>query len=238
MFFAAFEKKWWRMGDSDNKSEKNPADNFKDTIEEFEYKNVQSVNEIEELEDAALHTAQADWIEGEEKIEHINESRVESFPEDEEDEEEVFTNDDNFEQVDPHAPPAFELDDFEEDAPSQRRDKPKLRISTVKEFFNTEILYRYDILEDFDRDAIKGDYRIELTGDQSGTWSIALGKNIEILNEYKDAPVTLKMDSEDFLSIVNGKINSQIALVSRRVRIEGDTKKASLLQNILAPRTE
>jgi hypothetical protein len=155
-----------------------------------------------------------------------------------EEEEEVFTNTDNYEQVDPHAPPAFDFDESFDDPKDNRKQSNNLRVGSAKEFFSTEILYRYDILEQYDREAIRGNYSIELYGHESGTWSITLDKDILVRSEKKESEVLLRIDSDDFLSIVNGKINSQIALVSKRVEVIGNTKKASLLQNILAPRSE
>lgn len=240
MFFAAFEKKWWKLSDSKSdegvKQDHSTAENLQGSAHA----------DFAEIEEAARHTALQDWQAGEKIIEHADEitDADERGREDEidDEDEEVFTNSDNYEQVDPHAPPAFDLDDkddaFGDDYEDVKSHKRKPRISSVKEFFNTEILYRYDIMEDADRDELKGDYSIEITGEDASVWTISLSRDITIKNEKNNTPVTLRVDSNDFLSIVNGKLNCQIALVSRRVRIEGDTKKASLLQNILAPRPE
>jgi len=234
MFFAVFEKKWWKSGSADE-SKKSKQENPTESKKSVESDVVD--DEISEINDAVSHTSTNDWEKSERKLEVQDESDEEDFDED------VFTNSDNFEQVDPHAPAPFNLDEdnFQEE-PVDRRRPQKSRVGSVKEFFTTEILYRYDILNDADRNAIKGDYLIELTGETSGFWNVNLDRDITITQpENKpnnNALVTLKFDSEDFISIVNGKINSQIALVSKRVKITGDSRKASLLQNIIAPITE
>lgn len=237
MLFAAFEKKWWKSSDSKN-----------DSLEQAkseQSENLSSNVGDEEILVAAKNTDTSDWIKGEKKIEKNTDEDFEEIMNDDhesDEDEEVFSNSDNYEQVDPHAPPAFALDDkedeFDEEFEDTRPSRKKLRVGSIKEFFNTEILYRYDIMNDDEREELIGNYRIELSGNDTSIWSINLGRDITVSNDKLDAPVVLKADSSDFLSIVNGKLNCQIALISKRVKIEGDTKKASLLQNILAPRPE
>jgi hypothetical protein len=223
MFFAAFEKKWWKS----SSSEKNDSESG----------NLNEISEerLEESEDK-FNLVNKENLDNYKDLNSDLEDR--SDEDEEEEEEEVFTNSDEYEQVDPHAPPAFDFDESFDEPKDLRKQSNNLRVGSAKEFFSTEILYRYDILEQFDRDAIRGNYSIELYGHETGTWSITLDKDILVRSEKKESEVLLRIDSDDFLSIVNGKINSQIALVSKRVEVIGNTKKASLLQNILAPRND
>ncbi len=111
----------------------------------------------------------------------------------------------------------------------------KSKIKSAKEFFNTEILYRHDILLQSERDRISGDYRIELKGYQGGIWSFSVGEDVKVVNRKLDAEVVLSMQQSDFLNIVNGELNPQIALLSRKIKVTGDIKKAIALQSLFAP---
>ena len=114
----------------------------------------------------------------------------------------------------------------------------KARIASAKEFFATEILYRYDILLKEERERILGQYRIELKGYQGGVWSIDIGDDISVVNRREDAPVVLTMQQIDFMRIVNGELNPQMAILARKVKITGDIRKAVALQLLLAPSSE
>jgi hypothetical protein len=133
---------------------------------------------------------------------------------------------------------AYDLDQGER-LPSDVHHDEKLpwksKIESAKEFFNTEILYRHDILLAEERDRISGSYRIELKGYQGGIWSLDVGDDIEVVNRREDADVVLAMQQKDFLRVVNGELNPQLALLSRKIKVTGDIKKAVALQSLLAP---
>ena len=54
----------------------------------------------------------------------------------------------------------------------------------------------------------------------------------------KDPEVTLEISSRDFLEIVNGKLNPQLALLSKKIKVNGNMDKAIKIQDILAPRAQ
>jgi putative sterol carrier protein len=114
--------------------------------------------------------------------------------------------------------------------------KPKYRLASAKEFFNTEILYRYDLLEDVEKEEIKGRYRIELKGFQGGIWTVDVNEEISVLNRAEEAEVILGMQQKDFLDIINGILNPQLAILSQKIKVVGDVKKAVFFQSVLAPR--
>ena len=68
--------------------------------------------------------------------------------------------------------PAFDLDRGAPISPTSHHPLPALEphvnVKSAKEFFNSEILYRFDILEDNDRNELQSRYRIELKGYQRG----------------------------------------------------------------------
>ena len=111
----------------------------------------------------------------------------------------------------------------------------KTKLASPKEFFNTEILYRYDILEDVDREILKGKYRIELKGYQGGVWTVALNDQVEVLNRAEDADVVFSMQQRDFIDLINGQLNPQLAMLSKKIRVSGDVKRAIHFQSLLSP---
>ncbi len=108
-------------------------------------------------------------------------------------------------------------------------------VRTAKEFFSSELLYRFDILEDEERDKISGKYRIELKGYQGGVWTISVGNDIEVVNRKEDADLVLIMQQRDFLQMVNGRLNPQLAILGSKIRLHGDVKRAVWFQSLLYP---
>jgi hypothetical protein len=111
-------------------------------------------------------------------------------------------------------------------------------VRTAKEFFNTELLYRFDILERHHREQIAGRYRIELKGYQGGVWSIIIGDDMEVVNRKEDAEIVLIMQQRDFLQMINGHLNPQLAILGNKMKIVGDVKKAVWFQSMLYPTIE
>jgi hypothetical protein len=241
MLFAAFEKKWWKalIGDQDTMSDDKNF-NLDSNVRSEEL----SSDDTHEIEEAVKMTSPKAWKEGED---FINES--EGLAPDEE----VVSLDDELDQDEEVfvSPPseyaeegAYDLDGKElsdDDYYDEDEEKSRVRedIESAKEFFNTEVLYRYDILDDERRAELIGRYRIEIRGDKGGVWTLDVNeKTINVISQREDADLVLMLHHEDFLSIVNGKLNPQIALVSQRVKVSGDSKKASLFQNIMSPMSD
>ena len=111
-------------------------------------------------------------------------------------------------------------------------------VGNAKEFFSTEILYRFDILEDHERKKLKGSYLIELQGDTGGSWTLEIEDDLEISNEKKDAEVTLNMRPKDFVLMVNGELNPQLSLLSGKFKVKGDYNKAVTIQTLLSPHSD
>ncbi len=109
------------------------------------------------------------------------------------------------------------------------------KVRSPKEFFNSEILYRFDILADEDRQNLRGRYRIELKGYQGGVWTILVGEQMDIVNRREDAEIVFTMQQSDFLHLVNGQLNPQLALFAQKMRVQGDVRRAVLFQDVLVP---
>jgi hypothetical protein len=116
--------------------------------------------------------------------------------------------------------------------------KPTSKVRSAKEFFSTEILYRFDILEMGDRRKIGGRYRIELKGNKGGIWTIFAGDDIEIVNRREDADLVFVMQHRDFIHMVNGDLNPQLAILAQKLKVQGELRQAVKFQTILLPYSE
>ena len=140
--------------------------------------------------------------------------------------------------VDDPLAPAYDLEHGEllEPAPASRNALPwSSRVQNAKEFFSSEMLYRYDLLEREQQKELKGRYRVELRGFKGGVWTIEIDNELGIVNRREDAEVVLSMQQRDFLQLVNGDLNPQLAILSQKMRVQGDVRRAIALQAILVP---
>ena len=124
-------------------------------------------------------------------------------------------------------------------APFQPAQLPwRSAIKSAKEFFNSELLYRFDVLEPEQHKALTGSYRVELKGYQGGIWSMHAGEELEVVNRREDADVVITMQQRDFLQLVNGRLNPQLAILGQKMRVQGDVRKALVFQELLCPINE
>jgi len=131
------------------------------------------------------------------------------------------------------------------------------KISSSKEFFSAELIYRFDILEVEERKKLLGSYRVELRGYNGGVWTINVGDKagdasgntaaagdeggdkagdgISVVNRREDAQIIFSMQQNDFLRLINGELNVQLALLAQKLKITGDLKKGFSFLGILIP---
>ena len=112
------------------------------------------------------------------------------------------------------------------------------KIESAKEYFQTELLYRYDLLEVDQREAVAGRYRIELKGNKGGIWTFTAGDQINVVNTREEADVVTSMQQRDFLSLVNGVLNPQLAILAKKIKIQGDLGTAMRFLELFAPSAE
>lgn len=108
-------------------------------------------------------------------------------------------------------------------------------VDSAKEFFKTEFIYRYDLLDDAQRAPKAGRYRFELKGFQGGIWTLILNQDMEIVNRREEADIVYTMQQKDFVHIVNGDINPQLAILAKKLRITGDMRKAINFLDLFVP---
>jgi hypothetical protein len=248
MFLAVFDRKWWKV------SKRNSNGVYPDMSEIIDKKPEDSSYPASEIEDVTNEEHDTASTDSDDNISMrypgvSNTESSENEPADDSDDtsadssdqgdEDIFSNNPGLlvDDTDPLAE-AYELSSEEppEDDETGNEVPINTNISSPGEFFQTELPSRYDILDESEKEQIKGKYRIEIRGSNGGVWTLTLDKELVIRPEKEEAELVLMLNSDDFLTLVNGKINPQLALASRRVKISGNSRKASLFQNILAPR--
>lgn len=137
--------------------------------------------------------------------------------------------------------PAYDLDDGElmDDEDEEGGQLPwSSRVEQARDFFNSELLYRFDLLERGQRESLRGAYRIEVRGNQGGIWTFTIGDELSIVNRREEADTVISCFQRDFLQIVNGEINPQLAILAQKMRITGDLARGISVQSLLSPQTE
>jgi putative sterol carrier protein len=103
-------------------------------------------------------------------------------------------------------------------------------IPSVQSYFET-------LDQRFNADAAKGltaVFQFELAGDNGGTWYIAVtdGK-MEWKKEAHASPgITIKMAADDYLKMINGKLNGQLAFMTGKMKIAGQVQLAMKMQSL------
>lgn len=82
---------------------------------------------------------------------------------------------------------------------------------------------------------INSSYQFTLTGDNGGEWYVDLTKpGGEVKSGTLETPgVTVTMAAKDFVDLVSGKLNGQMAFMQGKLKIKGDMSLALKLQQIL-----
>lgn len=106
---------------------------------------------------------------------------------------------------------------------------------TAKDIFETHIPDRLAKKPDLSTQ-IKSSYQFALTGDGGGSWYVDLTKpGGEVKSGTLETPgVTITMAAKDFVDLVAGKLNGQMAFMQGKLKIKGDMALALKLQQILS----
>lgn len=88
------------------------------------------------------------------------------------------------------------------------------------------------------KDKIKGMnaiYQWDITGDNGGKWNVVLKDDNVAVNEGAAASpnITLTLDSQNFMDLVTGKLNGQMAFLTGKLKIQGDMTLAMKLQSVI-----
>jgi putative sterol carrier protein len=78
-------------------------------------------------------------------------------------------------------------------------------------------------------------YQFNITGDEGGTWWVDTTKSGGEVGEGDNggAKCVITMASSDFVDMVSGKLNGQMAFMTGKLKIKGDMSLAMKLGNVL-----
>ncbi len=78
--------------------------------------------------------------------------------------------------------------------------------------------------------AVGAVYKFILEGDGGGTWIVALNSSPGITEGEGDAACTIKMTSQDYVDMLEGRTQGQDLFFAGKLQIEGDMALAMKLQ--------
>jgi putative sterol carrier protein len=89
----------------------------------------------------------------------------------------------------------------------------------------------------FNKEAAKGlnaVYQFDLSGDGGGKWHVIINNDS---CEVKEGPhaspsITISMTAQDYLDMLSGKLNGQMAFMTGKLRIAGDMGLALRMQSL------
>jgi putative sterol carrier protein len=105
---------------------------------------------------------------------------------------------------------------------------------TPKQIFEEKIADRLKTNPDV-ATKIASSYQFKITGDNGGEWAVDLTRTEDfVVPGTIDAPkVTITMTSKDFVDLVEGRLNGQMAFMTGKLKLTGDMSLALKLQQIL-----
>ena len=79
-------------------------------------------------------------------------------------------------------------------------------------------------------------YRFVLSGRGGGTWSVVVRDGVCAVHSGEvDRPnLTVEMEAADYLEMVAGRLDPQVAFISERLRLRGDLSLATRMQSLFA----
>jgi putative sterol carrier protein len=89
----------------------------------------------------------------------------------------------------------------------------------------------------FNKEAAKGlnaVYQFDLSGDGGGKWNVVINNDACQVHEGAAASpsITISMTAQDYLDMLSGKLNGQVAFMSGKLRIAGDMGLALKMQSL------
>jgi len=89
----------------------------------------------------------------------------------------------------------------------------------------------------FNKEAAKGlnaIYQFDLSGDRGGKWHVIINNDTCQVKEGPAASpsITISMTAQDYLDMLSGKLNGQMAFMTGKLRIAGDMGLALRMQSL------
>jgi putative sterol carrier protein len=109
--------------------------------------------------------------------------------------------------------------------------------STPKDFFENILPSKFDPSKVGDLDAV---VQINITGEKGGNWIITIkNQRMDIAEGTTPSPaIALKMGDNDFLNLVNGKLNAVKAFMTGRLEFKGSMSTGLKLMSIWSQQDE
>jgi putative sterol carrier protein len=111
---------------------------------------------------------------------------------------------------------------------------PPMADQTPKSFFEEKIAKKLVDKPETSK-AVNSIYEFNITGDNGGVWTVDLTKEPGTVQAGStgNAKCTVTCASGDFMNIVSGKMNPQMAFMSGKLKIKGDMGLAMKLQKVI-----
>ena len=105
---------------------------------------------------------------------------------------------------------------------------------TPKWFFEEKIAKKLQDKPELSK-AVNSIYEFNITGDNGGVWTIDLTQEPGKVaaGSQGNAKCTVTCASSDFMNVISGKMNPQMAFMSGKLKIKGDMGLAMKLQKII-----
>ncbi len=106
-------------------------------------------------------------------------------------------------------------------------------VSSVQEVFDTHLPNRLKNKSDLVA-KINATYKFVVTGDQGGTWLVDLTQPGGVVSQGDgEARCTVTVSSGDFIQLINGGLNPQMAFMMGKLKVSGDMGLALKLGSLL-----
>src|SRR5947209_20137586 len=114
------------------------------------------------------------------------------------------------------------------------RREPRMADQTPKSFFEEKIAQKLKAKPELSK-AVNSIYEFNITGDNGGVWTVDLMKEPGEVTSGStgNAKCTVTCSTNDFMNIVSGKQNPQMAFMSGKLKIKGDMGLAMKLQKVI-----
>lgn len=78
-------------------------------------------------------------------------------------------------------------------------------------------------------------YAFDLTGDDGGRWTVRVGDGALTVEQglASDADVTVTASAADWMAIVEGRMDPQLAYLTKKLRVSGDLQLALRLREVV-----
>lgn len=108
-----------------------------------------------------------------------------------------------------------------------------MAVENAKEVFETYLPSRLKEKTDL-VEMINASYKFQITGEEGGTWVVDLTQPGGVVSSGDgEASCTITMTASDFVDMMNGKLNGQMAFMTGKLKVAGDMGLAMKLQTLL-----